>query len=233
MKEKVRKVKKKKCGEQPIIHREWKAEVALKWMWAQGWWYKRFTKPKELTILTVHNYNEKSLFERSMDFTGIKGYEVLKTEGEWKHTNKLVQVRDYIRNGRCKTDYLLFCDARDCVMWDDPKKIVEIFERFNCKLLFNSTMSPVGCYRYWKGEMYHKGLDEKLYNWSNRIGVWKRYLNSGVFIGKPLFIEEVLDFSLRYISDTITSDQGLIRTIQPIFHPYLKVDYGNELVYRN
>ena len=65
-------MRKKQCGEQPIIHRWKKVGPRLEWLRAQGTYYKKFKRPEELTIVTVHNYDEKSIFEQSLDFFGVK-----------------------------------------------------------------------------------------------------------------------------------------------------------------
>jgi len=44
-----------------------------------GTHYKKFegfdlSDLSDLTIVTIHNYEEKSLFEQSLDFMGIKDY---------------------------------------------------------------------------------------------------------------------------------------------------------------
>jgi hypothetical protein len=73
------KIKKRRCGQQPIIHRYKKAKAHLEWMIETGTHYKKFegfdlSDLSDLTIVTIHNYEEKSLFEQSLDFMGIKDY---------------------------------------------------------------------------------------------------------------------------------------------------------------
>ena len=75
----------------------------------------------------------------------------------------------------------MFCDAIDVIFTDDPQKVINIFESFECDALFMSTHSTDG-YKCMPG--VKKFIDETIK--SNR-----RYLNSGVYIGKTSFIKDL------------------------------------------
>ena len=66
-----------------------------------------YLTPSNLTIVTAHNYQTKPLFEVNMDFLGIEyvTIQVPKTE-RWAMTTKLVAYYDFIKTGKCKTDYV-------------------------------------------------------------------------------------------------------------------------------
>ena len=81
----------------------------------------------------------------------------------------------------------------------------------------------------------------------------KRYLNSGVYIGKTKFIKELFKEAIKYaIPHGVTmdkyheylksnpqnypkgsQDQDIFRFLEPKFYPNLKVDYQNLMAYRS
>lgn len=247
--------KKYKVGFQPITHRYKHVIWQFEEMKKEGSLRKRFEKPKDLTILTCHNYDEKQYLEKSLDFLGIEGYKVLPAPnvkpGEWKTTYKLESIYDYLTKEEKGTPYVLYCDARDVIIRDDPMKIIQIFENKPCDLFFNSTM--------YKGGFM---CMPEVFEWTKTVALKKgRYLNAGVFIGTWDFMKEVLHESLKFVVPwTLTTeeynktgrgtkttglceklsnfpegsgDQDILRFLHPKFYPEMDIDYRNELVYRN
>jgi len=213
------------AGHQPIVHREkriklfWPLDPSLK---------NKFKKPENLTIVTAHNYPEKSIFEQSLDFLGITDYVVLSEpiKTEWRHTYKTKWVLKFLQSGECKTKYLLFCDARDTVLIDDPQKILDIFKTMNCELIFNATLRKK-CI-YW--------IMPQLLDWTKTISKKHgRYLNSGAFIGKTEFIQQFLESAVTLIGRLYPpfSDQEIFRYLHPAFYPEVDIDYSNDIFYRN
>jgi len=186
----------------------------------------------DLAIVTVHNYDEKSLFEQNLDFLGVEDYTVLKHSGEWKMTHKYVYLLEFIEE--CKKPYILFCDARDTVFIDDPAKIVPAFKKFKCEVLFNSTLSARGIFKSYE-------WTAPLYWWTRGIiglGWRKRYPNAGVFIGKVEFVKEIAETILFYCERMgcrypPNSDQDVLRSIYPWYWPRMLIDCYNYLIYRN
>ena len=137
----------------------------------------------------------------------------------------------------------MFCDAIDVIFKDDPQKVVDIFESSDCDALFMSTTSTDG---------YNCMPDVKK-SADNINGGNGRYLNSGTYIGKTEFIKEIVDECMKYaIPHGVTmgeyhqylasypidypkgsQDQDMFRFVEPMFHPRLKVDYGNLMAYRS
>lgn len=243
----------KKCRRtmQPITHRMKIVLPQFESMKKTGEMGGKFKRPDSLTILTCHDYKEKSLFEQNMDFLGIEGYVVLRPNKKpYKDIYKIELAIEYLKNSNEKTPYVLLCDARDVIIKDDPDKIVKIFEHENCDLLFNSTMFPGG---------WICMIDK--YKWACSVNKKGRYLNAGVIIGKWDFMLEVFEYASRYITPySLTAaeyrakgralhnytickllpdfpkgsvDQDIFRYIHDKFYPRMEVDYANHLVYRN
>jgi len=239
-------------GTQPLIHRtkyckQWFPKLDLK---------NKFKKPSNLTIVTCHNYSEKSIFEQSLEFLGINEYEnvIEPFIGPWRYAYKIKFLLNFL--DKCKTPYLLFCDARDCILRDDPQLVLDIFLTKRCELLFCSTMH-LGGY----------ACMPEIYQWTRNIQMG-RYLNSGVFIGEVNFIKQVLEDAVQYVTDQSMTyedavktgtgkigklgdihntllcealpefpknalDQEIFRFLHPKYYPRMAIDYFNELVWRN
>ena len=221
-------------GGQLIIHRYKKAIWRFNDIVKEGKLKNAFTNSdlSDLAIVTVHNYDEKPLFEQSLDFLGVEDYTVLRHSGEWRMTYKYIHLLEFIEE--CEKPYILFCDARDTVFLDDPAKIVPTFKRFKCEALFNSTMSPRGIFKSYDWAL-------PLYWWTRTIvglGWRKRYPNAGVFMGKVQFIKEIVETILFYCESMDCrwppkSDQDVLRSIYPWYWPRMTLDYYNYLFYRN
>lgn len=238
-----------KAGNQPITHRMKYCIKQFAEMKASGLLKGKFKKPNELTIVTCHDYKELPIFEENLQFLGITDYVVLRDKRKpWKNVYKIEQIYNFLETAK-RTNYVLFCDARDVIIRDDPQKIINIFEKSNCDLLFNSSQSSVG----W-------GCMPNLYAWNRAVFKKGRYLNSGVFIGKWDFTLRVLKEALTYVTlDSVTpqeyndwgrgkfkkmlerfpdypkgaQDQDIFRYVRFKFHPRMWIDYKNELCYRN
>ena len=168
----------------------------------------------------------------------------------WHNTRKIELMLDYLDSGRCKTELLMFCDASDVVLTNGLEMVLEMFHQYQCDLLFMSTN--------YKGGL--KCMPEYK-NWANSIYP-KRYLNAGVFVGRPAFVREVFQSVREYVVDNPMSkeeyealgrgiwdkrlwerlpefpkglpcDQIILRYIHPRYYPRMKVDYTNRLAFRN
>ena len=244
--------KKLRVGHQPIIHRTKWANSFFLTMKSNPLMEGVFKCPDNLTIATINTYGEKSLFEKSLDYLGV-GHVVLQEpfKGTWMMMLKLKFILNYLKSGSCKTDYFLYCDARDAILRDDPQEVVDIFESTGCDLLFGSTM-------YRGGFMCMPEVREWIKTVARKKG---RYLNAGVFIGKPDFIQEVFEEAYKYDSKkslTVeqytklgrgirntrlckelpeypkgSTDQDILRFLHPKFYPKMDIDYRNQISYRN
>jgi hypothetical protein len=227
--------KRRVTGEQLIIHRYKKAEPALSEMVKEGKLKNAFRNSdlSDLAIVTVHNYDEKTLFEQSLDFLGVEDYTVLKHSGEWKMVYKFMYLLEFIEE--CRKPYILFCDARDSIFTDDPAKAMVLFKEFGCEAVFNATMSSRGIFKSFQG------WSLPLYWWTRMIAktTWrKRYPNAGAFIGKKQLMKEISETILYYCElmecrYPPKSDQDVLRAIYPWFWPRMTCDYYNKMFYRN
>ena len=222
---KIPRGKKLRAGYQPIIHRQKRVEV----FWPlDPSLENKFKCPENLTIVTVSTYSEKSIFEQSLDFLGIVNYVVLSKliETVWHGMYKIKWILEFLQSGKCKTEYLLYCDARDTILIDDPQRVLDIFETMECELIFNSTKQK-------RGILWHM---PQFLDWM-RIVAKKggRYLNAGAFIGKTKFIQQVLESAVTLIGrfPRPYSDQEILRYLHPAFYPEMDIDYCNHIFYRN
>ena len=217
-----------------------------------------FKIPNNLTIVTCRNYgkmtdriidsldgyDEISILERSLEYLGMDGLVVLRDKRlPWRNTFKFELILDFLESEKCNTEYFMCCDAIDVIFQDDPQRVIDIFETFECGALFMSTNSIDGydCMPQVKSEI------DKI-NGGNG-----RYLNSGVYIGRTEFVREVIEDAMKYtIPHGVTmpeyrdylkrrpvdypigaQDQDIFRYIEPKFYPRMKVDYQNLMSYRS
>lgn len=215
-----------RLGMQPITHRRQK--IKLQWpldLSLRG----AFRRLEDLTIITVSTRKEKSVFEQSLDFLGIEGCVVLSGlfEGDWRHVLKIKWILEYLSSGKCKTPYVLYCDAFDAIMRDDPQKVLDTFRRLGNKIIFGSTMSRRGIFN----------VVPDLFEWTQTVARKSgRYLNAGVFIGEVDFTKFIFSEASKLIGKfhrTDYSDQDIFRYLHRIFYPDVDIDYLNEIVYRN
>ncbi len=237
----------------PIIHHD---PLALKYMAEiehTGELKGAFNPHPDLTIVTAHNYTEPSLLERNLSHLGLReccDVIQLPESTTWLNTFKIELILDYLRAGRCNTELMIWCDAADVVLRQGPEEIVRVFRDYDCDLLIMSTRNLGG---------YFCMPDVKA--WADGI-YYGRYLNAGVYIGRPDFIMEVLTEATQYVVENpltraeyrtlgrgsrdnrlcerlpdfprgVSCDQIIMRYIQPRFHPRLKVDHTNRLAWRN
>lgn len=235
----------------PIIHNKRLGEIIFSSMSAIPHLRGPYDKPDHLEIITAHNYPEKSLFEKSLDYLGIDNYTVLQKllKNHWRNTLKLKWVLGYLESTPNGPENVLFCDADDCILVGDPWDIVKIFNQSSVQLLFMST-SFMGGY----------ACMPQVKQWADRIQ-FGRYLNSGVYVGKRKFLIKVLREANQYITDDdITEeeyvrlgrgvynknlcerlpeypkgsqDQDILRYIHPQFYPDMQIDWDNALAFRN
>lgn len=226
---------KRVIGEQPIAHRYKKVVPMFEKMVEDGSLREAYKDSdlSDLAIVTVHNYDEKTLIERSLDFLGVRDYVVLKHPGKnWRMDYKYIYLSEFLQE--CRKPYVLFCDARDIIFTDDPAKIVPLFKEFECEAVCNATMSPRGIFKSYKSAT-------TLYWWYRKIsrtGWMKKYPNAGVFIGKVNFLAELCDVMMFYCSKMDCrweprSDQDILRCIYPWYWPRMQIDYYNKITYRN
>jgi hypothetical protein len=254
----------------PMVHDRHLVKFMYEYMRDNDMYKNAFKRPENLTILTtigttpdkdsdvnegimqermmetLEGYGKDSLFEASLKHIGIDDYVVLRkdleTYGDWRCTFKQTWVLDYLESGKCDTDLLLCTDAIDVIFQDDPQKIVDIFNNYDCDMLFMSTRDTTG---------YQHMPDVK--DWVDRTHPG-RYLNAGVWIAKVDFLKEFLKESLKYVGSEEPSfddykewqakvpkvdypkhghDQDIFRFMEKEFYPRVKIDTENLMAYRS
>ncbi len=242
----------------PIIHDRHIVKEIFNNMKSNNANFKSFLKPDDLTIVTCRNkgtmedriishlkgFEDISILENNLDYLGIEDLVVLTDDRlPWRNTFKFELIYNYLKSNKYTTKYFMCCDAIDVIFIDEPQKVIDIFESFNCDALFMSTHSTDG---YNCMPEVKKFVDETIK--SNG-----RYLNSGVYIGKTDFIKEIFEEAMKYaIPHGVTmdeyrnylnnnplnypqgsQDQDIFRFLEPKFYPRLKVDYKNKMAYRS
>ena len=236
----------------PIIHRCEYANIIHAMLKRTGQMKGAFKLNRDLTILTAHDSPEPSLLEHNLSYLGIRECcDVLQpAKGvTWRNTMKIELIVDYLKSGRCKSKYLLYLDAFDVVLQKGAEVIIDVFKGYECDLLFMSTNTLTG----WM-------CMPEVKKWADSIHPG-RYLNAGVFIGRPDFILEVMAEATNYVVDDpitwqeiralgkgvidtrlcdrlprfprgLPSDQLILRYLHPKYYPRMKVDYTNLLAWR-
>jgi hypothetical protein len=230
----------------PIIHDDEIARCIQESLEREGFLRNAFRCPKDLGIFTAHNYPEPSLLERNLEFLGISNAHVINRPVKvWSNSLRVRWFVEYLEK-ECSTPYVLYCDANDVILRDSPQLVLDLFHEAGCDLWFCSTQWSRGykcmpAIRQW-AEQLHPG----------------RYLNAGVFIGRPRAALEVYRRVLEYVTDDDTRDnadssafyrneldyekdfprgagcdQAILRYLEPEFYPRLKVDVESRMVWRN
>jgi hypothetical protein len=226
----------------PIIHDSQIAHKTQRWLEKTRKYEGAFSIPENLSIFTAHNHHDKSLFERNMDYLGVNSYDVCHLKHvTWNNAIRIKYFLEYLKE-KCTTEYVLFCDSDDVIFHKNPAELLDKFHLFNAEVVYNST-------RWMHG--YQCMPDKK--KWADTIHP-NRYLNGGAFLGKRLFLIELYSCFSNYLCENpvsnadffgnelnycdnfpygISSDQTILRYLEPDFYPKLKVDDDNILFWRN
>ena len=156
----------------------------------------------------------------------------------YKHIYKLQWIYNFLNNNKFSEKYILFSDARDAILQDDPQKILNIFLSKNCKLLFNGneanqrffsrSMSRfLNKHKYidkkildffidWKPITDHckknkDNLQSQLFDYSFKLSDNNTvFLCAGGFIGEIGYIKKVF----KYILDAIEPYKGISKVFE-------------------
>ena len=190
---------------------------------------KQYSKPKNLDILLCHNYPAVPLTERCLSHLGITGYQVLGRDiSQFRNFYKIPLVLDYLKK-HSTAEYILHLDARDVLLVDDPKIIVDRFTAsFSCDILFNAEKgSNPGFALGLPAEDQQKIQTIEQFEQSTYTGPFF-YLNSGCFIGSRTAIVEMLEEAVTqegFLVSFPNSDQGIIRDIHRRWYPRIQIDH--------
>lgn len=185
-----------------------------------------FPPPRNLTLLTCNNGHESlGLFESSARRIGIPVTVGGADRSDWVNARDkptaILEALDEI-----ETDFVLYADSRDCVLFDDPSRAVEVFrsEFRDARLVFGADLINWPPLR--KFEVYEK---ERAKDSGSRY----RFLNGGCWIGEVgfcrLFFERLSH--LEPVPEVADSEQGLIKSLLPTFPEEVAIDYGLNLFF--
>ena len=208
-----------------------------------------YDTPSNMTIVLCHNYTEKPYTERHMDYIGLN-YVVLQPEdlsAKWRNTNKLTLIRDYIKSGKCSTEYILVLDSDDVVFLRHPNYLIESFKTYDCDMLFNAVSGITKTHYRFMPEKKEETMKFTNTEW---------FLNAGIWIAKTNSILDILESACNFVDDSIwdgkwsdytklrigqiepsfkdewfpdypkgiPSDQDILRWIYPDFYPRMQSD---------
>jgi len=98
----------------------------------------RFSRPKNLAIMLVHNRDYKTRLEQSLDYLGIQGYSVVRPclpRGEWTHSVKIPAFLSFAQS--CEEDYILYIDSDDAILLGDPQRALGLLRKSGAEILLN------------------------------------------------------------------------------------------------
>jgi hypothetical protein len=183
---------------------------------------KRKCRADNLTIVTCNSSLKKGLFEKSLDLLGLD-YVVLGRGGDWRgNANKLkllLDAVDYIR-----TDYVLFGDSGDVILFDSPDKILSYFLSLkDCDMLFMAETNHFPDVEAIKTREFEESVAKSPWH----------YLNSGVWIARKERLKELLREAAsvhREVQNTArdeyvrTSDQAVYKLLYQRRYPKIRID---------
>ena len=187
------------------------------------------SKPDNLDILLCHNYPEAPLAERCLNHLGMAGHQVLGKEiSTFRNFYKISLVLDYVRK-HSTADYILHLDARDVLLIDDPKMIVDRFiAQFSCDILFNAEKgSHPGIYPGIAPDDQTKIRAIEQFEQSTYPGPFF-HLNSGCYIGHRAAVIEMLEEAVSqegFLASFPNDDQGIIRDVHRRWYPRIQIDH--------
>lgn len=177
-----------------------------------------------ITIIFVTNLKELGSAARSCDFFGIP-YRILGQEiSVWSNTLKLKLLRDEIP--KIKTKYIMLLDSDDVFLIDNISHIVNTFELyFECDMLLNAAQN------FWpKNWLKYEENEHEIYQFmnqiGNQIGSRHKYMNSGAFIAKTIFLKEMLKELNIEEGPVPDDDQSLYILLYKKYYPRMQLDYN-------
>lgn len=180
----------------------------------------------DISVITWNNSNNKSIFEKSCDYFGIKYYTLGKGIVDWNNLLKIPLSLDFANN--CKSKYLIGVDGFDAVALK-PLDLGMIKSLQNHKIIYNKTTEES-----WPRLSIFYGSDYCL-----------NHLNSGAWLAETSFIREFYSHALDTLKDhnslfnkiknidlghkTDTSDQTLIKIAGNNYQKDIGLDHKYEI----
>ena len=188
---------------QPIIHKETNnyklASTKLQYLIDNNINKDKFIKPKDLIILTVSNYKDTTLFEKSLLHLGIKDYVVLGEDNiKWNFYYKIKWIYEYLNKNHTEK-YVMYVDARDAIIQDDPQKILDLFLKAKkiMELLFSATEFD-GFFK--KNNWWHKDIIKLFKNGNDLHKDYFEYIKKNKSNNLPVFLNSGFIGEIDYIN---------------------------------
>ncbi|GJL81583.1 MAG: hypothetical protein DHS20C01_12170 [marine bacterium B5-7] len=153
--------------------------------------------PDDLTIVLIHNYDQESLMEASLKYTGIENFVVLHAPldaDKWRNSIKLSLLHDAIADGRITTQYLLYVDSCDAVIRNDPQMAIDMLNSQKCELLMSVANNRMAYSFMPLQEIKTDRLHQQ-------EGIKNRCPNSGTYIAKTDYMLELLAAAIQFTDD--------------------------------
>ncbi len=168
---------------------------------------------RDTTYFACTSYGEReTTLEKTLKY--FKVPYVMKGRGtqNWVNTMKAGLLADYLPN--ITTKYTMGIDSHDALLIRDGNHLVDTFEKeFDCDMLFNA-------------ELVSYPENNELANFEKDIYGDSpfRYLNSGVWIAKTEFLNQVIGDVLKFRSSRPKSDQEIYRKLHRKYFPRIQID---------
>jgi hypothetical protein len=178
---------------------------------------------RDLSVMTCNNGSTgMGLFEQSASARDIPC-------AVWGHgITPWINSRDKLRAIYAgllgmESEYVLYADSRDAVVVGDLEFAVQHFEmKKGCDLLFGADRMN------WPALPAFRNYEASLPDGKTSQF---RYLNGGTWIGRVAFCREFFEQAL--VTDPVPqapeSEQGILKTLFPRFHPRVQLDYRCEI----
>lgn len=186
---------------------------------------KSFSKPKNLEILTFNSKEEETILENNLKNLNIDFTVLGKGINPWINKNKISCALDFLKKE--KSEYTAGLDANDVILINDISNIIQLFEKYECDLLFGAELI------FWPD----CGIDEiKKFEENISSGCF-RFLNSGTWIGKTKKCIELFEEANNFKSNSVikekkinyhvplkNSDQFIWHFLYKKYYPKIKTD---------
>jgi hypothetical protein len=143
------------------------------------------TRPGLSTVL-INTSDTPSLLQNVCARLGMRDHVILGSGvSPWRMCKKYLLLRDCLR--RIRTEYVLYLDAYDVLLFADPSVLLERFLSYDCKLLFMGESVPY--------PRAFTEIDEREREIASREGCppFYRHLNDGAFIGRTDYLLGILE----------------------------------------
>ena len=195
----------------------------------------KWNNKHDTTILTWNNTGEKLLLEKCFEKFNI-GYRFIDCGCPYNKNGKMFDEawRKFLEQKIPKTieflksinsKYVIAADGNDCVIVNDPDKIVEFLINSGKKMIFNGNAIFYPFIEDCSILKEAKQFQDSIYGNEKY-----KYLNTGVWVGEREFAIEVMTRSIEMCSEYFSSfpwlrnDQGLINFSFSSFYPSIGID---------